>query len=541
VNRWHLAAGAAWRFARQHGIGRASRLGVTGLITLGPRGLVRRAAADIRQSEDDERYQRWLAAHMPSDPERERLRQRIARWAVRPRISIITPVFNAPADGLRRCAASVRGQIYPDWEWCVCDDGSTEAETRAILASLSDDARVRIVRSPANAGIVSASNAALALATGEFVAFLDQDDELSVEALAEIVRPIAEDPAIDLVYSDEDKIDRRGARVQPHFKPDWSPELLRSCMYVSHLTVMRRRLVEAAGGFRAGTDGAQDYDLLLRASLQSPRVAHVPNVLYHWRMADGSAANSQLQKPWAIAAGRRVLEEDARRRGAVEAIESAGAAGHYRVRVRAGRSQDVRLVQTAAAPSAAIPGTEPYVLFCAPSRRPPAADAIAVLRTACSETAVGVVGGFVLQPDGTIDSAGIVLTRGIPLPAFHGEPVWARGHLSNITDVRNCSAVSGALLMTRRDVLERVGIDTEAAGLWDIDYCLRVRAAGLRVAVTPHARIRMTTARSPASPRDLARLQSVWGAALDRDPYYNQNFDQCAATFRLPAPPVPGA
>jgi GT2 family glycosyltransferase len=418
----------------------------------------------------------------------------------------------------------------------VCDDGSTDPETRAILAALTGDSRVRLVRSPSNAGIVSASNAALAAATGEFVALLDHDDELAPDALAEVARAIATDPATDVVYSDEDKIDARGARVQPHFKPDWSPELLRSCMYVSHLTVLRRTLIESAGGFRAGTEGAQDYDLLLRLSRQSPHVAHVPKVLYHWRITEGSAANSQLQKPWAVEAGRRALEEDARQRGADARVEGAGAAGHYRLRVLRPRLPAVAIVSSDAAARGGS-GEEPFVLFCAPSVDRVSNATIEALLDLCEQPDVGVAGGFVFEPDGTIATGGIVLTGGVPRAAIHGEPAWTRGHLSNILDVRNCAAVSGVLLMTRRDVLRDVGgIDAAAGTLWDVDYCLRVRAAGLRIAVTPHARITLAGASRQALPQDLAALRARWGGTLDRDPYYNPNFAQQAASFRLPAP-----
>jgi hypothetical protein len=179
------------------------------------------------------------------------------------------------------------------------------------------------------------------------------------------------------------------------------------------------------------------------------------------------------------------------------------------------------------------------VLFHAAGARVPSKASLDALVDLCEQDGIGAAGGFVLDADGAIASAGIVLTGGVPRYAFEGEPGWTRGHLSNVLDVRNCAAVSGALLMTRRDVLRAVGgLDVSAGALWDVDHCLRVRAAGLRVAVTPHARIALRTARQPLPPRDLAALQDRWERALDRDPYYNPNFDRRSASFRLP---VPGA
>jgi GT2 family glycosyltransferase len=541
MTRWlrpaRLAAAAAIRFARAHGVLRAASLGCAAVRTLGVRGLVRRAAADAGQREEDRRYQTWRIDHTRTAGDLHRLRAEIEGWRARPRISIITPVFNTPAGWLRRCIESVRAQAYPEWELCLCDDGSTDRGTIAALETFTGDPRIRAVRSPVNGGIVQASNAALALATGEFVAFLDHDDELAPDALAEMARRLIGDPALDVVYSDEDKIDDAGRHREPHLKPDWSPELLRSCMYVSHLTVMRRALVQAAGSFRPGTEGAQDYDLMLRVSRRTNRIAHVPAVLYHWRMASGSAANSQLGKPWAIAAGRRALEDDVAARGLRAEVTSAGAAGHYRVRYAIASTTTVMIVKTGDVPSPRRTADE-HLLFVDAAVRPLTRESVNALLELSQQEEVGVVGGILLLSDGTIESAGLVLRAdGSPLPIFRGEPTWTRGHLSNILDVRNCAAASGACLMTRRSVFEQVGgIDMGAGSLWDVDYCLRVRAAGFRVAITPHADVRRRTASAPAAPAaaDLDRLRARWPGILGRDPYYNPNFDPQAANFSLP-------
>ena len=331
VRSWIQIAKGLAALAAGHSPRAIVRGGFAALRALGPRGLMRRAAAAVTQQEDDERYRRWLAAAPPSPIV-------MTAGAAAPLVSIITPVFNTHPAWLERCIASVRAQTYAQWELILSDDGSTAAGTLEVLraAVSAADPRVQVIRAAANGGIVAASNAALERARGEFVGFLDHDDELAPEALAAVVARLEltkpGEPPTDVVYTDEDKIDPAGARRQAHFKPDWSPELLDSCMYVSHFTVMRRRIAVDAGGFRAGFDGSQDYDLMLRVAERTDRIAHVPRVLYGWRMAPDSAASSQLAKPWAVRAGQRALEEAIARRGLSAVVTSAGAAGHFRVR-----------------------------------------------------------------------------------------------------------------------------------------------------------------------------------------------------------------
>jgi GT2 family glycosyltransferase len=531
-----LAAAAAVRFTREHGLGRALRLALVGASTIGPRGVVRRAAAEVRLREDDERYQGWRPRRVPDQHALDQLRADMTGWAVRPRISLITAVFNTDPAWLRRCVESVRQQVYENWELCVCDDGSTRPETIAVLEEVAADARIRVVRSALNGGIVRASNAALALATGEFIGLVDHDDELAPHALAEVVRCLNTDSTLDAIYTDEDKIDSAGTHSQPHFKPDWSPELLRSCMYVSHFTVMRRSLVEALGAFRPGTDGAQDYDLMLRLMERTSRVAHVPQVLYHWRMLTGSSASSQLGKPWAVAAGQKALETHLERQSIAANVTSGEAAGHYIVRYAKPVSPRVAVVSSPAGVHATSHAGCDFFMLTEPGVRVPDGCLEGLLGLA-QQDGIGAVGGIVLFPDGTIESAGLALgSTGALLPMFRGEPSWTRGHLSNILDVRNCTALSSACFMTSRRALEAAGGFDESAGdLFAVDYCLRLRRAGLRVAVTPHVTVRRSTSKiAESGAAAIQRLRSTWGPLLERDPYYNPNFDQTAATFRLP-------
>ncbi len=226
-----------------------------------------------------------------------------------PRFSILTPVYRTPPEVLRKMLRSVARQTEADWELCLVDDGSEDPVVREILdTAASRDGRIRVEYRESNAGIVAASNDALEMAGGEFVCLLDHDDELHPEALAEVAAAIDRTPEADYVYTDEDKIAPSGRHTQPFFKPDWSPERMRTQMYTCHFSVMRRTLVEAVGGFDAAFEGSQDWDLVLRVTERAREIVHVPRVLYHWRILETSAAADDSAKPWAFEAGGRAVQ-----------------------------------------------------------------------------------------------------------------------------------------------------------------------------------------------------------------------------------------
>jgi GT2 family glycosyltransferase len=263
-------------------------------------------------------YDDWMRdVEAPSLPCAAEQAAAAAEWSWRPRVSIVMPVYNPDPAWLAAAIDSVCEQGYPHWQLCIADDASTDPRIAPLLAArAAGDARIRLVRRVANGGISAASQDALDLAGGDFVALLDHDDQLAPHALFAVAKALQQRPAAQIVYSDEDKLDAHGRRCHPFFKPDWSPELLRAQNYVSHLGVYRRALLQAVGGFRAGFDGSQDYDLLLRcvARVADPAdIVHLPQVLYHWRMAEGSTAAGHDAKPQATEAARRALQEAAER------------------------------------------------------------------------------------------------------------------------------------------------------------------------------------------------------------------------------------
>ena len=248
--------------------------------------------------------------------------------------SIITPVFDPPEDVLRACIDSVLQQDYPHLELCLVDDASPSPHVRRVLEEARQrDPRVRVLFREASGGIVAASNDALAMATGDFVALVDHDDLLEPRALGVINHHIEsrESDDVDYLYTDEDQLAPDGTFIKAFYKPDWSPERFRSQMYTCHLSVIRRSLALALGGFRTGFDGSQDYDLILRVTEQARRIEHVAEVLYHWRILATSTANNAEAKPYPYDTRVRAVESHCERIGLAATVTKLALPGTHRV------------------------------------------------------------------------------------------------------------------------------------------------------------------------------------------------------------------
>ena len=240
-----------------------------------------------------------------------------------PTFSIITPVYNPPIWALQACIDSVLHQSFTDWEWCIADDGSPNAEVRQVLQKLAKkDKRVKLEFRAQNGGIVEASNSAINLASGEFIALLDHDDSLTLDALAVVSQTIIDNPTVDYLYSDEDKVDQDGRLFDEFRKPAFSPERLRGQNYCCHFSVFRRSLITRIGAFRSGFDGSQDYDLILRATEAAREVVHIPETLYHWRVVEESTAGSLEAKPYTVDSARKAVEEHCVRVGISAEVQS---------------------------------------------------------------------------------------------------------------------------------------------------------------------------------------------------------------------------
>lgn len=313
-------AHAVWRVLRRHPPARRGVHRLAKRLTRHPLGArVLKSLLQPRYLTPTE-YRRWIAeCEALGEPDRAAIRRHIAALGRRPTISVLMPAYETDIGQLQAAIGSVKAQLYPHWELCIADDASRSPEVwRTLEAEAAGDGRIRIVRRTSNGHISAATNSALALATGEFVAFMDHEDLLAETALYRVAAELDAWPEADLVYSDEDKIDARGHRFEPHFKSDWNPELALSQNLVSHLGVYRKALVDRLGGLRVGFEGSQDHDLVLRvAELTSPdRIRHIPAVLYHWRQQAGARSFSEGALEQCAAAARRAVREHLDRTGA---------------------------------------------------------------------------------------------------------------------------------------------------------------------------------------------------------------------------------
>jgi glycosyltransferase involved in cell wall biosynthesis len=306
-----------WRLYRREGLP-----GISGKLT-----------SLHRQSID---YMKWIGRYDTlTDEARLLIKKRLHAFSYKPLISVVMPTYNTNPEWLVEAIESVRRQLYFNWELCIADDASSDSQVRPILEGYAaEDSRIRLVLRKEHGHISAASNSALKLASGEFIAFLDHDDLLAEHALFWVVDALNRRPDAQLIYSDEDKIDTTGKRLEPYFKCQYNEELFYSHNMICHLGVYRSKLLHELGGLREGFEGAQDYDLALRCieRIDPWQIVHVPRVLYHWRIHAGSTASGSADKPYALAAGEKTISEHLQRRGSDGVVEPLTDLRMYRVR-----------------------------------------------------------------------------------------------------------------------------------------------------------------------------------------------------------------
>jgi GT2 family glycosyltransferase len=541
-------------------------------------------------------YQEWLQRQRASAGDLDRMRHEARAFASQPLISVITPIFDTSVQWLEEAVESVLAQAYENWELLLVDDGSSASELLNALPTLAArDRRITLSKVGVHKGISAASNQGLELARGEWVTFLDHDDMLEPDALFQVSRLLQTHPDADLIYSDEDKLAENGCEA-PLFKPDWSPDFLLSYNYVGHLTAIRREIAQKVGGFRSEFDGAQDYDLFLRVIEQSDRIHHIPRVLYHWRRSAASSAISVRQKPGQLDASRLAIEDHLKRRGepAHVAVDWRTHAFCVRRELVAARKISIilpirsepeqltprveNLLRTTRYPNyeIVIVGSEnmpdkardylpgmahrrlrfsgafndsavrnfaikqtdsPWLLFIDGNIEAIESDWLTIMAEHVQRPEVGAVGGRLLNPNDTIEHAGFVLgVNGIAQPAFRGFPAEHPGANRQLQVTRNCSAVSGGCMLTRRDVLEEVGGFDESLpeSLADVDLCLKMQRAGYVIVYTPFAKLYWHAPQHErAEARSDAIMRERWPEVLERDPYYNPNLSRERADFSL--------
>ena len=534
--------------------------------------------------------------------------------AYQPLISILLPIYNTPIRYLRECIESVLNQSYSNWQLCIADDASTDPLVHSMIHDYKEkDSRIVVTLRKKNGHISAATNSALLLADGDFVAFLDHDDCLSRHALTYFVSAINKNRSADFFYCDEDKIDQEGQRFDPHFKPDWNPELLLSQNYICHLALIKTSLVKSVGGFRIGLEGAQDHDLFLRITifLECHQIVHIPLVLYHWRAVDGSTALSPNEKKYSTEAGIRAVENWHNNNQSAAKVIDGLVPNSYRSKWQ-------------------LPSSLPLVSILIPTRDGNdilrrCVDSILYLtsysnyeliilnnQSRCIETLtlfkkwevdpririydwdkpfnysainnfgvklargsiitllnddvevinngwlsemvshacrneIGCVGAKLYYPNETIQHAGVIL--GIGGIAGHSHKYFSRhddGYFSRLKLVQNLSAVTGACLVVRKEIFNEVEGLNEidlAVNFNDVDFCLKVRAAGYRNLWTPYAELYHHESVSRGEDNTIRKrnralkeahyMRITWSRELKSDPAYNKQLTLIHEDFSL--------
>jgi GT2 family glycosyltransferase len=531
----------------------------------------------------------------------------LTKLAFTPKISIIVPVYNPNKQLLIECIESVINQSYPHWELCLADDKSTHSHVREVLTIYNaKDKRIKTVFREVNGHISAASNSALEITTGEWTALLDHDDELHEHALFHVVSAINKKSDTEFLYSDEDKISQEGNRVDPHFKSDWNLDLLYSQNYVSHLGVYKTAILKNIGGFRLGYEGSQDFDLLLRYSreINQENIVHIPKVLYHWRMVEGSTALAPGEKLYTTDAGIKALNSHFKALDETVTVEQGNNANLYKVNwPTVNNNVSEPLV------SLIIPTYNGYeitkqaidsilekttysnyeILLVDNNSNDPVAlayfdsfdlhEKVTVLRypypfnySAINNFAakqakgeviglvnndievispqwltemvshalredIGCVGAKLYFPNNTIQHAGVIY--GLGGVAGHSHKHFPRehpGYFYRLMLVQNLSAVTAACLLVRKSVFNKVqGLNEKdlTVAFNDVDFCLKVQAAGYRNLWTPYAELyhyESVSRGAEDNPEKVARfnretdyMKRVWNTDSKADPCYSPN------------------
>lgn len=568
---------------------------------------ITRAMQEIdRERESSRAYAAYREAMEPSEADYEAMALRQAELAYRPKFSIAVPVFNVEERWLRRCIESVQAQVYDNWELCIADDCSTAPHVRRLLDKYSQaDSRIKVKYRDVNGHISAATNTAIEMSTGDYVCLMDNDDEIAPSALFEFAVLLDRDASIDMIYSDEDKLDLDGHRYEPFFKPDWSPESLEGCMYTAHFACYRTSIVQQVGGFRTGYDGAQDYDFVLRFTEQAKRIVHVPKVLYHWRAIPGSTAATMDAKDYVLDAAVRALGDRATRANGGGEVRLGRYAGSFDVRYAIRGNPLVSVIIPSAGRAATIRGSEvdlllnvvrtvhernsyqnfetiivdngdlraetkqalagyncqfvrfdgdfniatkmnmgaaiargEYLVFMNDDVEAISTDWLECMLQLAQRPEVGVVGAKLYFENGSIQHAGVAFCEGFPDHIRREAPGTDPGYFFSSCANRNYMAVTGAVLMSRRVVFESVGGFDErfAINYNDIDYCLKVFRAGLRVVLAAGAELfhfESISRTRTVSTSEMELFKQKWNALVSRDPYYSSFFESRPPDFRL--------
>lgn len=580
----------------------------------GLKALFLKSKHKLQGLDNDYDYGEWYDLTKPTEEELEAQRQ--TAFAYEPKLSIVIPAYKTPEKYLREMLDSILHQTYRNWEVCVAN-GSPKGEGRIVEKVMKQyeekDGRFHYKNLGENQGISGNTNAAIEMADGDFIVLADHDDTLPEHALYEVAAAINAHPRCDVIYSDEDKLDMDGgALFDPHFKPDFNPDLLCSVNYICHLFVVKRELLDKVGGFRHEYDGAQDYDFIFRCTEAAKEICHIPKVLYHWRCHQDSTASNPESKLYAFEAGSRAIMAHYERCGIpAEKVEKGVDYGIYHTTFRIqgdplvsvvipnkDHHKDLDLCMRSLMERAAYKNLEfvviennsteretfdyyeriqkefpqvrvvtwerefnysainnfgagfakgEYLLFLNNDTEIIEPRMIEEMLGFCQREDVGIAGARLLYQDDTIQHAGVVVGfGGIAGHTFIGLHEAENSYFHRAMCAQDYSAVTAACMMTKASVFREVGGFTEelAVAFNDIDYCMKVRAAGKLVVYAPYAKLYHYESKSRGledTPEKVARFNREiaifarrWPKILEEgDPYYNPNLTLRKSNFAL--------
>ena len=569
------------------------RKGMRCLKQYGPKECMVRAAEHLKPEKVP--YGLWFEKHKLNEEEWKMQREDSEHWDMRPLVSICVPLYQTPEKYLREMIESLRRQTYANWQLCLADGTRDDSVERVIKEYCKEEPRIRYEHLKKNLGIAENTNAAFALAGGEWIGLLDHDDILAPEALYEVLTAAGvsfaaasmiernrrgKRPEADVVYTDEDKVSEDLKRhFQPHFKPDFNPDLLCSNNYITHFFAVRREIVERVGGFRSEYDGSQDYDFIFRCTDAAKRIVHVPRILYHWRTSAGSTADNPESKMYAYEAGKRAIEEHLRAEGIAAEVRHTKSLGFYRVKYQVEGEPLISIVIANANGNAALDkcirsirtsSYQNYELVLAESNRSGGynngisqakgelvvlldsrvtiltKDWIEEMAGHCQRENTAAAGCKILYPNGTIYHAGIVVGIGeIAHNMFEGMRGGYYGYMHRAGVQMNYSAVNLACMMVKKSVFHEVGGLNPALSHWaDVDLCLKMGQAGYRVVYTPYARAcydisnqkeaKEQNGDDSGKDASAAYMKENWARIFEEgDACYNSNFSKEEADYSL--------